>query len=160
MTWQHMGSRGPRGAAHGGNAAVVAVGQFLQRSALRAPSGGLLLLFRCEGRGTAHMLSTGLGAAPAFGGAGADKIALDIGQASEYRQHQAPGAGAGVGPRFRQGSKLRLGVHDPLDDAEQVEGAARQPVDACHGHDVAGANLPSIRFSSRRSGRAPVAFSR
>src|SRR6202040_292317 len=88
------------------------------------PSGGLLLLFRCEGRGTAHMLSTGLGAAPAFGGAGADKIALDIGQASEYRQHQAPGAGAGVGPRFRQGSKLRLGVHDPLDDAKQIEGAA------------------------------------
>jgi hypothetical protein len=29
-------------------------------------------LCRREGRGTAHMLSLGLGAAPAFGGAGAD----------------------------------------------------------------------------------------
>jgi hypothetical protein len=25
---------------------------------------------------------------------------------------------------------VRLGVHDPLDDGEQVEGAARQAVDA------------------------------
>ena len=31
------------------------------------------------------MLSLGLGAAPAFGGAGADQIALDIGQVAEYR---------------------------------------------------------------------------
>jgi len=31
-----------------------------------------------QGRGTAHMLSLGLGAAPAFGGAGADKIALHV----------------------------------------------------------------------------------
>jgi hypothetical protein len=41
-----------------------------------------------------------LGAAPAFGGAGADKIALHVRQAAEYGKHQAPGAGAGVGPRF------------------------------------------------------------
>jgi hypothetical protein len=37
---------------------------------------------------------------------------------------QAAGAGAGVSPRFRQGSEFRLGLHDALDDAEQVEGAA------------------------------------
>jgi hypothetical protein len=37
-------SGGARGASHGGNAAVVAVGQFLQRSALRAATGGLFLL--------------------------------------------------------------------------------------------------------------------
>jgi len=34
-----------------------------------------------------------------------------IGKPAEYSEHQAPSAGAGVGPRFRQGSKLRLGVH-------------------------------------------------
>jgi hypothetical protein len=39
-------SCGARGAAHRGNAAVVAVGQFLQRRALRAPSGGVFLLCR------------------------------------------------------------------------------------------------------------------
>ena len=65
-------SGGPRGAAHGGNAAVVAVGQFLQRSALRAPSGGLFLLRRGERRGTAHALSMGLGSASPLGCAGAD----------------------------------------------------------------------------------------
>jgi hypothetical protein len=80
----------------------------------------------------------GLGAAPAFGGAGADEVALNVGEASEYRQHQAPGAGAGVGPRFRQGSELRPGVHNALDDAEQVEGAARKPVDPRHRHHVSG----------------------
>jgi hypothetical protein len=33
---------------------------------------------------------------------------------------------------------LRLGVHDLLDDGEQVEGGARQPVDARDRHHVAG----------------------
>jgi hypothetical protein len=34
------------------------------------------------------MLSLGLGAAAAFGGAGADKIALYIGKPAQNRQHQ------------------------------------------------------------------------
>jgi hypothetical protein len=33
---------------------------------------------------------------------------------------------------------LRLGVHDLLDDGKQIEGAARDAVDACHRHHVAG----------------------
>jgi len=84
------------------------------------------------------MLFLGLGAAPAFGGASADKAALYIGKPAEHRQHQAPGAGAGVGPRFRQRSELRLGVHNALDDAEQIEGAARKPVNPRHRHYVSG----------------------
>jgi len=40
-----------------------------------------------------------------------------------------------------EGSKLRLGVHDPLDDAEQVEGAAREPVNPGHRHHVAAGQL-------------------
>jgi len=71
-------------------------------------------------------------------GAGADKIALHVGQAAEHGQHQSPGAGAGVGPRFRERAELRLGVRDALDDGKEVEGAARQPVDARHRHHVAG----------------------
>jgi hypothetical protein len=54
-----------------------------------------------------------------FGGAGADKIALHVRQPAEIENHQSPGAGAGVGPRFSQGSKLRFGVHDALDDANR-----------------------------------------
>jgi len=57
-------------------------------------------------------------------------------------------------------SELRLGVHDALDDAEQVEGAAREPVDPRYGHNIARAGLPSIRLSWRRSTRTPVTFSR
>jgi hypothetical protein len=64
------------------------------------------------------MLPSGLGAASAFGGASADKIALHVRQPAENGNHQSSCAGAGVGPRFRQGSELPLGVHDALDDAE------------------------------------------
>ena len=74
------------------------------------------------------MLPALLRSAAAFGGAGADKIALHGRQAAEYSDHQTPGARAGVGPRFCEGAELRLGVHDLLDDGEQVEGAARQAV--------------------------------
>ena len=114
---------------------VVAPGQFSERLALRAPPDGLFL------RGAAHGLFLGLGAAPAFGCAGADKVALNIGKPAEYGQHQAPGAAGAIGPGFRQRSELSLGVHDALDDGEEVEGAARQPVDPCHRHHVAGAEL-------------------
>ena len=65
---------------------------------------------------------------------------------------------------------MRLGVDDALDDdalyndalynAEQIEGAAGKAVDVGDAHDVAGASLSSIRFSSRRLARAPVTFSR
>jgi len=40
------------------------------------------------------------------------------------------GAGVGVGPRLGQCAELRLGVHDHLDDSEQIEGVARDAVDA------------------------------
>jgi hypothetical protein len=49
-------------------------------------------------RETAHVLSLGLGAAPAL--PGADEVALHVRQAAKYRQHQAPGAGADIRPRF------------------------------------------------------------
>jgi hypothetical protein len=70
------------------------------------------------------------------------------------------GAGGGVGPRFRQGSKLRLGVHDLLDDGEQVEGAAREAVNPFTVTTSPGARAFSIFRSSRRSLCAPVTFSR
>ena len=36
---------------------------------------------------------------------------------------------------------MRLGVHDALDDGEQIEGAAREAVNSCHRHHVAGGQL-------------------
>jgi hypothetical protein len=84
------------------------------------------------------MLPTLLRPAAAFGGAGADKVALHVRQSAENGDHQSARAGAGVGPRLGERTKLRLHVHDPLDDAEQVKGAARKPVDPRHRHHVAG----------------------
>jgi hypothetical protein len=41
---------------------IITARQFLQRGALRAPSGGLFLLGRCQGGGPPHALSLRLGA--------------------------------------------------------------------------------------------------
>jgi hypothetical protein len=74
------------------------------------------------------MLPSGLGTAPAFDGAGADQIALHVGEAAQHREYQAPGADAGVGLRFRQGSELCACIDNLFDDAEQVEGATGEAV--------------------------------
>jgi hypothetical protein len=55
---------------------------------------------------------------------------------------------------------LRLGVHDALDDAEQIEGVAGEPVNPRHRHHVAGGEGLSILRNSRLSLCAPVTFSR
>jgi len=60
------------------------------------------------------MLPALLRPAAAFGGAGADKIALHVREAAEYGNHQSPGASAGVGPRLGERAELRLGVDDLL----------------------------------------------
>jgi hypothetical protein len=61
---------------------------------------------------------------------------------------KAPGAAAAVGPRFRQGSELRLGAHDALDDHEPVEGAAGQPVKPRHCQHVAGREGKVVEHSA------------
>ena len=57
------------------------------------------------------MLAARLGAAPALRRAGADKIALHVGEAAKDGNHQAPGAGGGVGPRLGQRAELPARVH-------------------------------------------------
>src|SRR5689334_17139889 len=44
-------------------------------------------------------------------------------------------------PAVPPGSKLRLSVHDLLNDSEQVEGAAREAVDPGDCHHVAGSEV-------------------
>ena len=117
---------------------MVAAREFGESSTLRPPPSGLGLLRRRQLRRTAHTLPALLRPAAALGGAGADKIALHVGESSENGNHQAPGAGASVSPRLGKRPELRLGVHDLLDDGEQIEGAAREAVDARHGHHVTG----------------------
>ena len=64
------------------------------------------------------MLPSLLRPAAALCGAGADKIALHVRQATKYSNHQSPGTGDGVGPQLRERLELRLGVHDGSDDGE------------------------------------------
>jgi hypothetical protein len=71
-------SSGACHSANGGYADIVAAGEFVERSALHTATAGLFLLYRSECRASAHVLSLGLGAASAVGGAGADKVALHV----------------------------------------------------------------------------------
>jgi Resolvase, N terminal domain len=75
---------------------VVAAREFGKRSTLRPSPSGLGLLRRRQFRRTAHALPALLRPAAAFGGTGADKIALHVGEAAQHGDHQPPGAGAGV----------------------------------------------------------------
>jgi hypothetical protein len=72
------------GVSHGGYDAVVAVSQFLQRS---APARAVW--WPLSAVPDAHMLSSRLGAVPAFGGAGADQVTLHIGETAFHFDHMA-----------------------------------------------------------------------
>jgi hypothetical protein len=50
---------------------------------------------------------------------------------------------------------LRLRIHDPLDDPEQVEGAARQPVDARYRHHVS--RLETVEHAKKLAAVGPRA---
>src|SRR5205823_12044845 len=78
---------------------AVAAGELGEGGTLGPASAGLGLLRGRQFLGTAHMLAALLRPAAALGGAGADQIALQVREAAENSNHQAPGAGAGVGPR-------------------------------------------------------------
>ncbi len=81
---------------------AVAAREFGERRALRTSPACLGLLRRRQFWRTAHALSALLRPAAALGGAGADKIALHVGQAAQHGNHQPPGAGSGIGPRLGQ----------------------------------------------------------
>jgi hypothetical protein len=114
-----------------GHADVVRSGEVFQRRALRAALAGFRLLLRGERRGAAHMLAARLGAAPALRRAGADKIALHVGEAAKDGNHQAPGAGGGVGPRLGQGAELPARVHDALDVVADRGNFKIEDIEAC-----------------------------
>ncbi len=87
---------------------TVAAREFDKRGTLRPALAGLGLLFLGQFRFPAHALPALLRPAAALGGAGADKVALHVGQAAENGNHQAPGAGAGVGPRLMYPATFRF----------------------------------------------------
>jgi hypothetical protein len=68
--------------------------------------------------------------------------------ASIKRAVLVPVSAHGLGQR----AELRLGVHDALDSAEQVEGAVREAVDSRRRHHVAGGQL-AVFLPRPRAGR-------
>ena len=107
------------------NAAFVAVRQFLQRGALRAASGGLFLLLRCEGIGPCGFRGRGRGSFLRLSGCGSNRApcrrGLRVPRASSVRRWC----------RGRPTVPPRIGtapwVHDSLEDAEEVEGLRASP---------------------------------
>ena len=91
-----------------------------------------------QGRGSPHGLSLCFGAAPAFGGVGADQVPFDIRQPAENRQHQAPVPVPVSAHGSASERNCALPSHDALDDAKEVEGAARKSVNPRHRHHIAG----------------------
>jgi hypothetical protein len=53
------------------------------------------------------------------------------------RDHEAAGAGGGIGPGLGEGAEMRAGIDDALDDGEEVEGRSGQAVDAGHDDRIA-----------------------
>jgi hypothetical protein len=72
----------------------------------------------------------------AFRRARSDEVALHVGKPPEYGDHQAAGAGSGIGPRLCKRAELRTSIHDAFDDREQIEGAASKSINSGHRHDV------------------------
>ena len=80
---------------------VVAAGAVGKRlPAAAAPPDCFLSLVLGEFGSASKPHAGSLGPASAFGGA--SEIAFHVRKLAEYRRHQAPGAGAGVGPPFAE----------------------------------------------------------
>jgi hypothetical protein len=60
------------------------------------------------------------GARPAFARVDADQIAFELGQAAEYREHEAAVRRRGVGPRVAERSESRFLVGDRRQYVEKV----------------------------------------
>src|SRR5580704_9697987 len=98
-------------------------------------------LMRRERRLPAELDAVCDGARPAFARAGADQIALELGQAAEHGQHQPPMRCGGVGPRVAERSESGLLVGDRRQYVEKVARRSRQAIEPRHHKHVAGVEL-------------------
>lgn len=98
---------------------------------------GFLSLMPREGRGPAHVHSARLGPLASLAGAGADEIALELGEAAENRQHQASMRRRRVRPCIGQGPESSARLGHCVERVEKVARRFRQPVEPRHEQRVA-----------------------
>ena len=85
-----------------------------------------------------HLHALGLGERAPLAGAGADQLALELGQSCEHRQHQAAVGSGGVGPCVGQRAERCPFGADLVEDVEKIARRAGEPVEPRDQHQVAG----------------------
>ena len=118
---------------------VVAGGDLAQRFvATVAALDRLALLVRGELRLAAQLHAARHGARPAFAGARADQLALELGQAAQDGQHQPAMCCGGVGPCVAQGPETGFAIGDRGEGVQQVACRSRETIKARDRYQVAG----------------------
>jgi hypothetical protein len=112
---------------------------------------------RRELRFAAEALAVRLGARPAFAGADADQLALELGEAAENGQHQAAVRRGGVGPCVAERAEAGFLLGDRGERVQQVAGRAGEAVEPRHHDHVAsgdfGEQPAKLRSVNRHAAR-------
>jgi hypothetical protein len=93
------------------------------------------------------------GAGTAFARAGADELALELGQAAEHREHQAA-VRRGGGPRVTERSEAGSFVGDRRQDVEKVARRSRQAIETGDQEHVAGVARNFVHDAAAASGQS------
>src|SRR5262249_47964062 len=89
----------------------------------------------------AEPCALGHGASAAFVGPLQDQIALELSDAGQHGQHETAMRSRSVGPRIAERPEASAFLAEQVDDPQQVERRARQPVELGHDQDVASLKL-------------------
>jgi hypothetical protein len=135
---------------------IVAARDLTDGLALVAAANGFLLLVRGELRLAAEAFAVCLGARPALAGADADKLALELGEATEYRQHQPAVRRGGVGPCVPERAEAGFLLGDRRERVQQVAGRAGEAIEPRHHYHVAGGEFGDKPAQLRPVGLGPA----
>jgi hypothetical protein len=140
---------------------VVAACDVAERFAPVAAANRLAPLVRGEFEGSPQALPSRLRPIPAFAGAGADQLALELGESAENGQHQTPVCRR-VGPRVAERAEPDfLLLDDRPERVQQIAGRARQPVEQRrHCHHVTGSEAVEQPAKLCAAGLGPARTSR
>jgi hypothetical protein len=121
---------------------IVAAGNFAHRLAFAvAAADRLALLVFGHFRFAAKLDAARLGAFPPFAGSRADQTPLELSQSAEDSQDQAAMRRGGVGRCVANAFESGFLAGDRREGVQQVAGGSGRPIEPCHHHHVAVAEL-------------------